>query len=185
MRDTTDERHFLKQIEAIFKRVKADVERELSPYFYTYYKRLFEHPQIFEAYSKTCKHIFDVTNAKGKNVLDIGCGFGLMSIHLAICGAKVVGVDSSEEKIKVFEKILRSLAQSFDNVEVRLGDALELDYEDEYFDVVICNEVVSHVRDLDLFLLRMNKALKRGSVFYISDGNNKLNILQRHKRRKT
>ena len=30
----------------------------------------------------------------------------------------------------------------------------------------------------------MSKALKRGGVLYISDGNNKLNILQRHRRRK-
>lgn len=183
MRNTSDERHFLKQIEAIFKKTKEDVEREFSPYFYTYYKQLFEHPQMFKAYSKTCEHIFDVTNAKGKNVLDIGCGHGLISIHLGVFGAKVVGVDSSKEKIKVFEKILTSLVPRLDNVEARLGDALELEFE-EYFDIVICNEVISHVSDLDLFLLRMNKALKRRGVFYISDGNNGLNILQRHKRHK-
>ena len=184
MRNTTDEQNFLKQIETIFKKTKEDVEREFSPYLYTYYKRLFEHPQMFEAYSKTCKHIFDVTNAKGKNVLDIGCGFGLISIHLGVFGAKVVGVDSSKEKIKGFEKILRSLVPTLDNVKARLGDALELDFKHEYFDIVICNEVVSHVRDMDLFLLRMNKALKRGGVLYISDGNNKLNIFQRRRRRK-
>lgn len=184
MRNTADEQSFLTQIQAIFKKKKEDAEQEFSPYFYTYHKRLFEHPQMFKAYSKTCKHIFDVTNAKGKNVLDIGCGFGLISILLGVFGAKVVGVDPSKEKIKVFEKIFRSLVPPLGNVEVRLGDALESDFKDEYFDVVVCNEVVSHVRDLDLFLLKMNKALKRRGVFYISDNNNKLNILQRHERRK-
>ena len=179
-----DEQSFLKQIETIFKKTKEDVEREFSPYFYTYYKRLFGYPQMFEAYSRTCKHIFDVTNAKGKNVLDTGCGFGLISIHLAIFGAIVVAVDLSKERIRVFEKILRSFVPPLGNVKVINGDALEIDFKDEYFDIVICNEVISHVRDLDLFLLKMKKALKKRGVFYISDCNNRLNIVQRQKRRK-
>jgi len=186
-RNMRDEQNYLKQIEKIFKMKKEDVEREFPSQkrarFYTYYKRFFENPKKLKAYSKFCKHILDVTNAKRKKVLDIGCGWGLISIHLGVFGAKVVGVEMDPEKIGVFQKILRSLVLPLDNIEVRLGDALEIDFKEEKFDVIICSEVISHIRNSDLLLLKMNKALKRGGFLYISDWNNGLNILQRHKRR--
>ncbi len=178
-----DEKHFLKQIEAIFEKKRKDVEQEFSPEFYKYFKRFFENPQTFKAYSKMCKHVFDITKARRKKVLDVGCGYGLVSIHLGIYGSEVIGVDLNEGRIKVFGKILRSLSPSLNNVTARLEDALELDYNNEHFDVVVCNEVISHVKDLDLLLQRMNKALKSSGLLYISDGNNKLNVLMRHKRR--
>jgi len=184
MRSAKDEQRFLKQIEAIFEKKREAVEREFSPEFYKYFKRFFGHPQMFRAYSRVCKHIFDITEADGKRILDIGCGYGLVSIHLGIYGSEVIGADLNEGRIEVFEKILRSLVPPLNSVTTRLGDALELDYKNEEFDVVVCNEVISHVRDLDLLLLRMNKALKSGGLLYISDGNNKLNVLMRHERRK-
>jgi 2-polyprenyl-3-methyl-5-hydroxy-6-metoxy-1,4-benzoquinol methylase len=168
---------------------KEEIEKRLSPHFYQYYGRitrkffLKEHNiNIPNAYSRTCKHIFDVTNAKGKTVLDIGCGYGLISIHLAIFGAKVVGIDSDKEKIDVLEKILRSVTSPIDGIKARFGDALELEFE-EYFDVVICNNVISHVKNRDIFLLRVNRALKKRGVLYINDGNNKLDVLHRQERR--
>jgi len=173
----------LRPLKAIFEMKKKEVECQFTPYFYTYFKSIFQFPRRFEEYSKMCEYVLNTTRAKGRRVLDIGCGFGLISICLAIFGAhKVTGVDIDEEKISVFKKLLSRFDPPLDNVEAKHVDALKL--SNEPFDIVIANEVVSHIRDLAFFLSRVNKALRKGGIFYISDGNNGLSILQRYQRRK-
>jgi 2-polyprenyl-3-methyl-5-hydroxy-6-metoxy-1,4-benzoquinol methylase len=147
-----EQKKFLKKLEALFKVEKQQVERDFAPYFYTYFKFLFENPSALSGYSQDCEYIFNVCGAKDKNILDIGCGFGLITLHLAIFGAqKCVGVDLNEEKISVFKKILSKFDPPLSNIEVKLGDATKLDFEDEHFDIVVANEVISHVRDRDSF----------------------------------
>ncbi len=96
-----------KELEAVFKMHKDEVERDFAPYFYQYFKLIFENPSKLSIYSRDCKHIFDVTCAKGKRVLDMGCGFGLISLHLAYFGAQaIVALDLNDEKIEVLQKII-------------------------------------------------------------------------------
>lgn len=182
------EKNWSKQIERIFQMNKETIEREFGSQndiaFYSYYSRFFDNPNILKVFHpKFCKHILKVTNAKGKRVLDIGAGFGLISIYLRIFGAKIFAVEIDPEKKAVFEKILKSLIPPLTDIEVRSGDALEIDFKEEQFDVIICSEVISHIKDLDLLLLKTNKALRRGGFLYIRDCNNALNILQRQKNR--
>lgn len=173
------------QLKEIFRMERKEAEREFAPYFYQYFKRCFDSPATLDRYSQSCKHFFDMVQAKEKKVLDIGCGFGLISIHLATFGAQIVsGVDANEEAIYVFQKILSRFSPPLSNVEVKLGDALNLDYEDNHFDVVVANEVISHVRDVDFFIREMRRVLRPGGIFYISDSNNAWDIVGRYRRRK-
>lgn len=88
----------------IFKMERKQVEREFSPYFYTYFKSLFLDPHALTQYSLYCEHVFSLCQAKSKVVLDIGCGFGLIALHLACLGTKrVVVIDLGEEKISVID----------------------------------------------------------------------------------
>ena len=72
----------------IFNYNQYDTEKQFSKYFYHYFRRLFDNPSSFDQYSTICKYIFYVTKSSGKRVLDIGCGFGLSAMHLAIYGSK-------------------------------------------------------------------------------------------------
>lgn len=169
----------------IFRMGREEVEREFSPYFYNYFKYYFDSPVRLNQYSQFCKHIFDIVQAKDRKVLDIGCGFGLISIHLATFGAQMVSaVDANEEKFDILQKILSKFNPPLGNIEVRLGDALNLEYEDNCFDAVVTNEVISHVRDSNIFIGEMNRVLRTGGIFYIKDGNNALDIVGYQRRRK-
>lgn len=169
----------MKQLNTIFYKSQREIETYFSPYFYQYFDRLFKHPSLFTLYSKTCKHIFDVVNGYGKTILDVGCGYGLVSLHLGIFGAKkIVGIDVDKSKIRVFQKLLRMLDVT--NVEVEYRDILTFS-SSKKFDVAICNEVISHVPNLELCLIKINETLKPKGFLYISDGNNSLNLL--HKKR--
>lgn len=173
------------QLSQIFQMTKDEIEGEFTPYFYQYFKYYFDSPVRLEQYAQLCQHIFDMAQAKDRKVLDIGCGFGLISIHLATFGAQMVSaVDANEEKFAILQKILSRFNPPLGNIEARFGDALDLDYKDGYFDAVIANEVISHVRDSDIFIQEMNRVLRPGGIFYIKDGNNALDIVGRYRRMK-
>lgn len=87
---------------------------------------------------------FDIK--QGMRVLDIGCGRGEMVIFCAKKGASAIGIDYSEQAIK-----LAKLAQSKqpkklkEKIEFQLMDAKILKFQDSYFDIVILTDVVEHL----------------------------------------
>lgn len=134
---------------------------------------LWTHSQIY-AFNKELQTRFNRSGARGKKVLDIGCGFGLYPIFYGLFGAnQVVGVDLDVSLIDVFKKLLSEIP-SVNNVAARCGDALKLDEEDNAFDVVVCLNSISHIRDTSLFIAEMKRVLRDRGIFYISDENNKL-----------
>lgn len=174
-----------KALREIFQMTRQEIENEFSPYFYNDFGHIFNSPLSIDRYCLRCKHIFDVTHARGKRIIDLGCGVGVISIYLASFGAKeVIAVDNVQETISVLEKILSRLDPPLTNIVARVQDALKLPYADSSFDVVIARECISHVRDFDAFLSEISRLLKEGGILYMADGNNSLNILGRRARRK-
>lgn len=173
----------LRGISLIFKMERKQAEREYSPYFYTYFKSLFEDPYAFTQYSLYCEHILKLCQAKSKTVLDIGCGFGLIALHLAYLGAdRVVAIDPNEEKISIFKRILSRLDPPPTNIKIERMDATKLDFDDECFDVAIANNVISHIDDRNSFLRETNRVLRYGGLLYLHDDNNRLYVFPRPRR---
>jgi len=176
----------IKILDEIFKMQKQDVERDFAPYFYTYFKTVFKDPSSYiENLSAATAHQSNLLKPRDKVILDVGCGFGLTAISLALSGARYVySVDLNTEKIAVFNKILSRFEPPLNNIEARLGDATRLEFEDEAFDLVIGLDVISHVRDINLFLTEIARVTKVGGTLYIVDGNNSLvwhGRISRHK----
>jgi 2-polyprenyl-6-hydroxyphenyl methylase/3-demethylubiquinone-9 3-methyltransferase len=81
----------------------------------------------------------------GRNVIDIGCGGGVLSEAMARKGAKVTGIDLSKKALKVAD--LHSL-ESGVVVRYKLIAAEEMAVEEPgQFDVVTCMEMLEHVPD--------------------------------------
>jgi 2-polyprenyl-6-hydroxyphenyl methylase/3-demethylubiquinone-9 3-methyltransferase len=101
----------------------------------------------------------------GKNVIDIGCGGGVLSESMARKGARVTGIDLSQKALKVAD--LHSLESG---VEVRYKLVAAEDMaaqEPEQFDVVTCMEMLEHVPD-PASIVRAAAALVKpgGKVFF-------------------
>lgn len=87
--------------------------------------------------------VFEVAGpVTGWRLLDVGCGDGVYAIEAARRGAVVTGVDTSEAMILAAG---RRAAHHGVNVELQLGDARALPFEDETFDVVVAVTVLCFV----------------------------------------
>ncbi len=138
-------------------------------------------------FAKSIEHVLDITTGRKARILDAGCGYGVVPIFLGLLGAgEVWGIDQDEYEINVFNKLLGKMNPPLLNVHPIKGDALQLDryFEEDYFDVVIARETISHMRDTDEFISQVLKALKAHGTFYIRDSNNALDLRGNFKHRK-
>jgi SAM-dependent methyltransferase len=100
---------------------------------------------------------------RDRAVLDAGCGVGYGAAHLAEVAASVVGVDRDEDAIAYArERYARP------NLELRVGDLLDLAVADGSFDVVCSFETIEHLDDVDAFLAEVVRVLRPDGVFLVS-----------------
>ena len=82
-----------------------------------------------------------------QEVLDVGCGIGVGPAYIAKRhGCRVVGVDISEKMIEWSQRRARE-ERVEDKVEFRTANVLELPFEADRFDVVLCESVLAFVED--------------------------------------
>ena len=175
----------INRIQELFRMPQTSVRKEFSPYFYRYFSRFFENPKKFDGYVELCWYLSRVTKAKNASVLDLGCGFGMMATLFGLFGAKeVIGYDLNTEKIDLFKKLLLYLDPKMGNVKPVLGDSGKIELPGEYFDVVVTNETLSHVREMECTIEEIYRVLKPRGRLLIRDGNNSLFFLGRMRRRR-
>lgn len=107
---------------------------------------------------------------EGDTVVDLGSGAGNdVFVSRAIVGdkGKVIGLDMTEEMITKAEKNNAKLGYS--NVEFKLGEIESMPLPDNFADVVISNCVLNLVPDKTKAFSEINRILKRGAHFCISD----------------
>jgi ubiquinone/menaquinone biosynthesis C-methylase UbiE len=107
---------------------------------------------------------------EGSVVVDIGCGAG-MDLLLAAKSAgrrgRAIGIDMTEAMAEKARSAAR--AAGFDNVEVRLGDAMSLPLSDSSADVVISNGVLNLASDKSIAFGEVFRVLKPGGRFLYAD----------------
>ncbi len=99
----------------------------------------------------------DLKIPTGAKILELGCGPGNLSAHLAQLGYEVVGVDKSERMIK-HALSLESKALFVE------ADAYDLPFEAASFDVIILASLFNLVPSRPKLLLEIHRALKPGGV---------------------
>ena len=104
---------------------------------------------------------------KGKRVLDIGCGGGILSDAMARKGALVTGIDLSTKALKVAQ--LHALEAGTTNVDYQEISAEAMaQQETEAFDVVTCMEMLEHVPDPSSVVRACATLVKPGGWVFLS-----------------
>lgn len=77
-----------------------------------------------------------------KRILDVGCGSGAITLDISKnTNGKLSGIDISKKMIYEAKKVLEGY-----NIELRVGDAHDLPFKDESFDLVVCNLLLMWVK---------------------------------------
>lgn len=112
-----------------------------------------------------------------KEVIDVGCGGGILAESLAKTGAKVTGIDLAQKSLTVAR--LHSLESQL-SIEYKKIAAEEMaEQYPEHFDVVTCMEMLEHVPDPHSIIRACAKMVKPGGwVFFSTINRNLKSFLQ-------
>ena len=102
----------------------------------------------------------------GKDVLDAACGTGRYALLLAEAGARVAGIDSSEEMLALARRKADQLGSS---VDLRHGDVARLPFPDDSFDLAVCALAFCHLPDIGAAVAELARVLRSGGRLVISD----------------
>ena len=124
-------------------------------------------PIRIEYITQKIKDHFKINNEannylKDLNILDIGCGGGLISEPMSRLGGIVTGIDASEKNIRIAQ-----LHAKKNNLDIRyLKKSPEQLNEFEKFDVILNLEIIEHVTDNDNHIssTRIRSLIKNGYV---------------------
>ncbi len=107
---------------------------------------------------------------KNIELLDIGCGGGLLSEPMSRLGAKVTAIDASQKNINVasFHSNKNKLKINY------LCSSPEKINIKKKFDVILNMEIVEHVDDLNFFLKKSSLLLKKNGLMFIATLNKTL-----------
>ena len=104
------------------------------------------------------------------NLLDIGCGGGLLSEPMCKLGANVVGIDASEKNIEVAKFHAKKNKLKI-NYKVASPEKLKTKIK---FDVILNMEIVEHVENIDFFIKESAKLLKKNGIMFVATLNKTL-----------
>ena len=137
----------------------------------------YDNPEFFAAYAQMSRSRQGLDGAgewhqlkplfpdlTGKDVLDLGCGYGWHCRYAAERGARsVLGIDRSEMMIAEANR-----RNAHEKVAYRVCSLHDFDYPAASFDLVISNLVLHYVEDLDAVYRRIRETLRPGGVFLMN-----------------
>ena len=104
------------------------------------------------------------------DILDIGCGGGLLSEPMCRLGANVVGIDASQKNIDIAKFHAKKNRLKI-NYMCATPESLKIKKK---FDVILNMEIIEHVEDVSFFLKSCSSLLKKGGIMFIATINKTL-----------
>ncbi len=101
-----------------------------------------------------------------KNILEVGCGTGQLSIYFSLgTNNSVVGLDPTIESLKLASEF--SKKHKINNIQLVNADIFDDVLEDEYFDFIWCNGVLHHTKEPYTAFKILIKSLKKNGYVLI------------------
>ena len=104
------------------------------------------------------------------NILDIGCGGGLLSEPMTRLGANVTGIDASSKNINIAKHHAKKNKLKINYI-CSSPEKLKIKRK---FDVILNMEIVEHVDDINFFINSCSKLLKKNGLMFVATLNKTL-----------
>ena len=117
---------------------------------------------------------FNLKNKKkplaGLNILDIGCGGGLLSEPMARLGARVTGIDPIKRNIEIAKLHLKK-----SRLDIKYYNLSPEQFKPKIkYDVILNMEIVEHVENVDFFINQSTGFLKKSGIMFVATLNKTL-----------
>lgn len=112
-------------------------------------------------------HFASILGKEPLEILDTGCGPGIVSMQLAEMGHRMTSIDISDEMIARAKKNAEDNDLSID---FRKGDAMSLAFTDESFDAVVSDYMLWTVPDPEKVFAEWMRVLRPGGILAFTDG---------------
>ena len=110
------------------------------------------------------------TPLKNIDILDIGCGGGLLAEPMCRLGAKVVGIDASQKNVNVAKFHAKKNKLNINYI-CASPEILKINKK---FDVILNMEIIEHVDDINFFIKKSSELLKKNGLMFIATINKTL-----------
>jgi ubiquinone/menaquinone biosynthesis C-methylase UbiE/uncharacterized protein YbaR (Trm112 family) len=117
--------------------------------------------EMFFARNHLAVHEMPISELKDKKVLEVGCGAGAHSSLFCKEGAKITSLDLTVDRVIATKKKLEIIDKSNSSF-VLQGDAENLPFEDNFFDIVYSNGVLHHTPNTQKSIEEVRRVLKPG-----------------------
>lgn len=105
----------------------------------------------------------------GSSVLDVGCGWGALTLHLAKHhGCQVSGVTPAPSQASYIQARAADLGIS-DRVRIHIGTFDQVELGDSRFDAVTMLGSITHMRDKSAAVTKAARQLRQGGRYYLSE----------------
>jgi len=121
--------------------------------------------EVYSNSDRVLRNLLVVTDLKDKKVLEVGAGTGRDSFNLVNEGAEVFLLDYAEHSLK----IIKQLSNGYSKVHTIGGDAFELPFPDNVFDIVFHQGLLEHFRkpEAERLLQENIRVLKKGGILLV------------------
>lgn len=110
------------------------------------------------------EHFLPYDEFSGKNVLEIGCGAGLVSSHIARAGGRLHAIDLTSRAIEMTSRRFELVGLAGD---IRQMDAEQMTFENESMDFVVSWGVIHHSGNMTVVLDQIHRVLRPGGRAYL------------------
>jgi len=135
-------------------------------------ERISDKDSLTELHMHLLPYFYILPYIENKRVLDLGCGYGYGASLLKGKADKVFAIDKDADIIEVARKKYEK-----QRIEFLVHDVNEkLPFKNDFFDAVICSEVIEHIKNFKIAILEVNRVLREKGTLFLKTPNASLSL---------
>lgn len=150
------------------KNVKEYYEKEAHDYDNEFYVKKEKYSTLRYRHNYILKMLSGIEIKPDAKILDVGCGPGEMIKDIMLFNRQIYGIDIASEMVQIANERIKNISKNDLQAYIAEGDIENLQFEDQFFDVIICSGVVEYLKDDTMWLSEINRTLKTNGYLIIN-----------------